>query len=143
MGEIASDKPADTWYTGHNQDDNNQYYASKYDKEVFINFYRIELVYNNYHQFFPSKSSFHKHLKTFCLPSNLWHFRVPTLLLTSLLVQISKATLDSIGLGFAFRSWSYTTALVTLSPHAVPLQSDSVAFCCLDMGCNVTFVERE
>lgn len=143
MKEAAPDKLADAWYAGHDQDDNNQYYASNYDEEVFINFYGIESVCSNSHQSFPSKSLLHKYLKTTYSPGNLGYSQTPTSSLTSVPVQISKATLDSIGSGLAFRGWSYAIASVILSPHTVQLQSDSAASCCLDTGCGVTLVDRQ
>lgn len=54
-----------------------------------------------------------------------------------------KAMLDNINSGFAFRDWSYVTALITLSPHAMPLQSDLAILYCLDTSCGVTFVNRK
>ena len=143
MEEAAIDKPADAWYTGHNQDNNDQYYASNYDGEAFVNFHGIESVCSIYHQSFLFRSLLHKHLKAACLPGNLSHSQARTSLPTSLPIQISKSTLDSIGSDLTFRSGIYATASVTFSSHAVLLQSDLVASCCLDTGCGMTLVNRE
>ena len=143
MEEAATDKLVDVWYACHDQDDNDQYYTSDYDEEVFVNFHGIESVCSDCHQFFLYWLLLHTHLKAACLPGNLRHPQVPTLSPTSLHLRISKATLDSIGSGFAFRGWRYATASVALSPHAVPLQSDLAAFCCLDTGCGVTVADKE
>ncbi len=121
MEEAAIDEPADAWYAGHDQDDNDQYYASDYIEEVLVNFHGIESVCIDCQQSFSSRSLLHKQLEAVCLPDNLMHPQASTWLPTSLPVWISKATFDSIGSGIAFRGWSYSTASVTLSPHAVPL----------------------
>lgn len=143
MGETAPNKPADAWYTSHDQDDNDQYYASNYNKVVFINFHGIESVCNNCHQSFSFKSMLYKHLKATYLPGYLRQSQAPTSLLISLPIQRFKAKLYSISSGLAFKDWSYMIALVTLSPYAMPFQSDSAASYCLNRGCGVTLINKK
>ena len=143
MKEAATDKPADAWYVGHDMNDNDQYYASDYGKEVFVNFHGIESVCSNRHQSFPSRSLLYKHLKGACFLGNLRNPQAPNSSPTSLHVRISKATLDNIGSGLAFRGCSYKTASFTLLLHAMPLQSDLAASCCLDSGYGMTLVDGE
>ena len=103
MERAATEKSADACNTDHDQNDNDQYYASDYKEEVFVNFHGIELVCSNCHQYFPSGSLVHKYLEAACFPGHLRHPQVPTPFPTSFSIRISKATLDSIGLSLAFR----------------------------------------
>lgn len=68
---------------------------------------------------------------------------MPSALTIFLLIQISKAKLDSIGSGFAFRGWNYAIALVTLFSHVVLLWSDLASFCYFGTDCGITFVNRK
>lgn len=112
-------------------------------RRFLSNFHGIEFICSNCHYYFPFKLLFHKHLKTTYLPDNLRYYQVPISLLISLLVRESKATLDSIGLGFVFGDWSYTTTLVTLSSYAMLLLLDLATFYCLDTGCGITLVDKK
>ena len=47
------------------------------------------------------------------------------------------------GSDLAFRGWTFATAAVTLLPQVLPLESDLSTTACLDIGCNVTLVDKD
>ena len=109
---------------------------------MIANFVGIETVCSKCSSFFPSKSQLHKYLKAGCagavqampLPSTQPASPIP--------IVESKAIIQLLESGLAFRGWTYTTASVTLIPYFLPPELDPAATACLDTGCGVTFIDK-
>ena len=108
---------------------------------------------------FPSRTKLHKHLRAGCqITETEVNFNSPKPNLSTqsrdsssteildndmsgsdnstIPVVESNAVNSDLGNGFAFRSWSYATAVVKLHPHS---KGDNV---CMDTGCGVTLIDK-
>lgn len=129
-------------YGGQELDEDGRYYTDQADNEVFVGFLGIESLCQRCGQGFPSRSALHKHLKAECvLVQDLINAASLAQLSSPIPVLQSKAIFEAC-FGFAFRSWSYATAALTLVPSAIPDHATPDESCFLDTGCGVTLVDR-
>lgn len=118
-----------------------QYSNKSFDK-LDTNFVRIESFYQEYENCFFSKSQLHKYLKDNCT-SSIHSLRLVTWL-PNLLIPIinSKAVVLAKELGLVFWEWIYATAAITFVSQVVLLKTDASAIICLNIGYDVTFIDK-
>ena len=99
-----------------------------------------EAICSKCHSLFLSRSKLHRHIKSDyvgeALPPASRH---PS---SSIPVIVSRAVHTSLGLGFGFKSWTYTTIAVTLASEHLPQSSDPETMACPETSCWVTLIDR-
>ncbi len=115
-------------------------YSEEGFDEIAVNFVGIETSCTKYRATFPSRSKLYNHLKNGCLERSLP--ALLTLAALSIPIIASKTVHQSFGLGLLFGGWTYTIALITLTPEHLPSDSDLDLTACLDTRCGVTLVDK-
>lgn len=136
------DDPLKRFYTMLEHETEEVQYSDKSFDEVEVNFVEIKSLCRKCGSPFSSKSLLRKYLKKGCTDSV--QPLLPTSATPTSLIPIIelKAVVPTMGLGLAFRGWSYATAAVTLVLQVLLLKSDSSTTACLDTGCGVTLVDK-
>lgn len=128
------------FYTTFEDEEGDVTISDKDFDKVFVNFVGIETICLKYHSFFPSKSKLHKHIKAGWVEEALPPFFAQ--LSSSIPIVMSKTIDQSLGSGLGFRSWTYVTTSITLTPEHLPPSSSPDSTACIDTGCEVTLVDR-
>lgn len=117
-------------------------YSNKGFDKVVVNFVEIETICTKCNTSFFSRSKLHKYLKTDCLGTVQVLLAPPTLPSLPIPIVEYKSILQSLGSGLALRGWTYATALITLVLQQLPPDFNPEATACLDMGYEVTLVNK-
>ena len=117
-------------------------YSDEGFEEVIANFVGIKTGYSKCSSSFPFKSQLHKHLKAGCAEA----VQVTPLSFTQpaspISIVESKAIIQSLRSGLAFRGWTYATPSITLVPHFFLSDLDPTATACHDTSCGVTLIDK-
>lgn len=115
-------------------------YLNKDFNKVIINFVEIEITYLKCQLSFLLKSKLHKYVKANCIEEAL-SFSFAQLF-SSIPIVLLKAIYQFLGSGLIFKGWTYATTSITLTPEYLLLGSNPNFTTCLDIGCEVTFINQ-
>ena len=92
---------------------------------------------------FLSWSALHWHIRTGCVLLQEAIAETSSSLFSAKPILKSTAKLFALGLVLAFRGWKYITISITFNPAALPSLTDLDGSVYLDIGYEVTFVDRD
>lgn len=116
-------------------------YLNKGFDKILLNFVGIKTICLKCCSSFLLKPKLHKYVKAgYVEKVSFSSSAQPSL---SIPIIMSKAIHQFLGSSFAFRSWTYATTSITLTPEHLPLNSNLDSTVCYDTGCGVTLVNQD
>lgn len=119
-----------------------QYLDEGFDK-VDTNFVGVKTSYGKCGAPFSSKSRLYRHLKDGCVSSFQHLLHGAPFSTSPISIITSRSVIIALDLGLAFQGWTYATMAVTLVLRVLSFESDLGSTTCLDMGYDVTFVDKD
>lgn len=131
----------ESFYITFKEEKRDVSYSDKGFNKILVNFVGIETIYLKYCSSFPLKSKLHKYVKAGYVEKA--PFSSSAQLSSSIFIVMLKEIHQFLGLGFTFRSWTYATTSITLTPEHLPLSFDLDSTVCYNTDCKIILVNQD